>query len=58
MTIELPPEPPEKPAPEECCGSGCDPCVFEVYEQQLEDYRRKLEAWQRRQACPRESGDP
>lgn len=26
---------PERPKDEDCCGSGCNPCVFDVYEKQL-----------------------
>jgi hypothetical protein len=44
------PEPPERPAPEDCCGSGCDQCVYELYEDALDRYRAKLAAWEQRQA--------
>lgn len=30
---------PEKPSESDCCGSGCSPCVFEVYEKLLENFR-------------------
>ena len=39
------PEPPREPPLEECCGSGCDPCVFDRYEEALLRYRAALEAW-------------
>ncbi|MGH8600275.1 MAG: oxidoreductase-like domain-containing protein [Burkholderiales bacterium] len=42
------PEPPLPPAPDECCGSGCNPCVFDLYEEALERYRVRLEAWMQR----------
>lgn len=29
---------PEKPSETDCCGSGCSPCVFEVYEKLLENF--------------------
>jgi hypothetical protein len=44
------PEPPERPASEDCCGSGCDRCVYELYEQALDRYRDELAAWERRRA--------
>lgn len=31
---ELPPKP-QEPLPEDCCGSGCVPCVTDIYEQEL-----------------------
>jgi hypothetical protein len=39
------PTPPREPAPEECCGKGCTPCVFDVYAEALERYNAELEAW-------------
>lgn len=44
------PVPPVRPDPEECCNSGCDRCVFELYEDALERYEAELRAWQRRQS--------
>ncbi|MEC9359944.1 MAG: oxidoreductase-like domain-containing protein [Pseudomonadota bacterium] len=44
------PEPPEKPLPSDCCGSGCAPCVLEVYEDALERYQQALRIWESRQA--------
>ncbi|HXF67946.1 MAG TPA: oxidoreductase-like domain-containing protein [Burkholderiales bacterium] len=43
-----PPQPPREPAPEECCQSGCDPCVFDRYYQALERYREALRQWHQR----------
>lgn len=42
------PLPPREPALEECCGSGCDPCVFDRYQDALERYEEALAAWRRR----------
>ena len=39
------PEPPREPAPEECCGKGCTPCVLDVYAEALARYRAALETW-------------
>lgn len=29
---------PIEPSKEDCCNSGCNPCIFDVYEKQLEKY--------------------
>lgn len=42
-TPKLPP-PPREPDLDECCGSGCDPCVFDLYEQRLERWEARCEA--------------
>lgn len=39
---------PEKPLPCDCCDTGCDPCVYDVYAEELEEYDRKLAEWQAR----------
>jgi hypothetical protein len=31
--------PPPEPAPEECCGKGCEECVWTVYWNQLREYQ-------------------
>ncbi|WP_061169254.1 oxidoreductase-like domain-containing protein [Caballeronia hypogeia] len=46
------PEPPERPSPEECCQSGCNPCVFDLYQEELERYRADLRAWEARHPPP------
>ncbi|HET7844779.1 MAG TPA: oxidoreductase-like domain-containing protein [Xanthomonadales bacterium] len=33
------PEPPEAPDPSDCCGGGCARCVFDVYDEQLAEWR-------------------
>ena len=45
---DLPPAPPIAPEPGACCGTGCVPCVFDVYEEALERYRMRLKAWNER----------
>ena len=32
------PPPPEKPLPDDCCGSGCVRCVWDIYYEELEEY--------------------
>jgi hypothetical protein len=44
------PQPPERPDDSECCRSGCDPCIFDWYYQELERYREELKAWEARHA--------
>jgi hypothetical protein len=38
------PEPPEEPLPENCCERGCDRCVFVVYYEAIDAWRRDVEA--------------
>jgi hypothetical protein len=45
-----PPLQPRRPEPQECCDSGCDPCVFDLYAQAMEEYEAALAAWERRRA--------
>ncbi len=45
-----PPVPPEAPAPEECCNSGCIPCVYDTYNEAMDEYRDALKAWRARHA--------
>jgi hypothetical protein len=44
------PLPPEQPGDDECCRSGCDPCIFDLYQQELQQYREALAQWEARQA--------
>jgi len=39
------PQPPREPALEECCGSGCEPCVFDRYYEALDRYEAAIQAW-------------
>jgi hypothetical protein len=39
-----PPSPPRKPEPHECCGTGCIPCVMDIYEEELWQYEKDLKA--------------
>ena len=42
------PQPPARPHAMDCCGGGCCPCVFDLYEQELERYQAALGEWSRR----------
>ena len=50
------PAPPKRPDPDDCCHSGCDPCVFDLYDEELTRYRAALAAWEARHA--RREGKP
>lgn len=39
------PQPPIEPEPGECCGNGCDPCIYDLYNEALMHYRTALAAW-------------
>jgi hypothetical protein len=43
------PLPPVQPDLDDCCHSGCQPCVFDLYDEALERYRIALAQWQERQ---------
>jgi hypothetical protein len=38
------PQAPLAPADNECCGNGCEPCVWTLYQQALEAYRQAQQA--------------
>jgi hypothetical protein len=40
-----PPTPPVAPSPEACCGNGCDPCVYDLYEAALRRYEAARAEW-------------
>jgi hypothetical protein len=44
------PTPPLAPGDDECCGNGCDPCIFDFYAIERDRYLKALKAWQERQA--------
>ncbi|WP_370637388.1 oxidoreductase-like domain-containing protein [Cupriavidus sp. AU9028] len=39
------PLPPNRPDDDACCGSGCDPCIFDFYYEEMERYRQELRDW-------------
>ena len=34
------PEPPEEPLPSDCCGTGCIPCVLDIYHEEFQEWSR------------------
>lgn len=42
------PQPPERPDPDACCGNGCDPCVMDLHDLAMDEYRQALRAWRAR----------
>ncbi|MHB8912124.1 MAG: oxidoreductase-like domain-containing protein [Lysobacter sp.] len=47
-TPDPPPRPPEKPLPYDCCESGCERCVYDIYADELAHYLSALTAWRAR----------
>ncbi|WP_267223272.1 oxidoreductase-like domain-containing protein [Dyella silvae] len=43
-----PPTPPQRPDDEDCCGQGCVPCIFDLYDEAMGRYREELAAWKER----------
>lgn len=31
---------PQEPSPSQCCGSGCKPCIYDVYQKELAQWER------------------
>ena len=55
-TLLPPPDDPMPVAPlppddDACCGSGCDPCIWDWYQQERDRYLLELKAWQARHAA-------
>jgi hypothetical protein len=42
------PIPPEPPLPTDCCDSGCERCVYDIYADDLALYRERLAQWRER----------
>ena len=40
------PSPPHPPESHECCGTGCIPCVMDIYEEARWEYEMALKKWQ------------
>jgi hypothetical protein len=51
------PQPPVQPDLDACCGNGCEPCIFELYDLEMDRYRQALRAWRARHSeAPRADG--
>ena len=33
-------EAPTRPLDSECCGNGCSPCVFDIYDEEMEQWQK------------------
>lgn len=42
------PTPPPPPDFDACCGNGCDPCIFDLHDLEMDKYRQALRAWKER----------
>jgi hypothetical protein len=40
--------PPEPPLPSDCCDGGCDRCVYDIYADEVDDYKQRLARWRER----------
>lgn len=45
------PVPPPENMLNQCCGSGCENCVLDIYNHELRQYHIDLAAWEARQAA-------
>jgi hypothetical protein len=45
MKHDPPPEAPVRPDNDDCCRSGCTPCVFDLHAQAVERYLAELRDW-------------
>lgn len=41
ISLQIPSRP-QEPDPYECCGRGCDPCIFDYYEQALARWKQRV----------------
>ena len=46
-----PPLEPPRPEDYECCGNGCEPCIFDLHAQAVDRWRSEMKAWRERQAA-------
>lgn len=49
-------KPPVEPSKEDCCDSGCNPCIFDVYEKQLKLYQKFIASGENPFDDPAENG--
>ena len=46
------PQAPVPPDIHDCCGNGCDPCIFDLHDLAMDAYRQALRAWHARRDAP------
>ncbi|CAH0627341.1 unnamed protein product [Chrysodeixis includens] len=49
-------EKPVEPDAEDCCNSGCNPCIFDIYQKQLKLYNKYLESGETGKITSKENG--
>ncbi|WP_348944719.1 oxidoreductase-like domain-containing protein [Chitinibacter sp. FCG-7] len=49
--VDPEPQAPIEPPLEACCTSGCVPCIFDDYAEQMNEHRVAHMAWKARQAA-------
>lgn len=42
VSVDLP-EPPQKPLDSDCCGTGCIPCVFDIYDEEMLRWKKECD---------------
>ncbi len=42
------PLPPPQPDLDACCGNACDPCIFDLHDLAMDEYRQAMRAWRAR----------
>lgn len=47
---------PIEPPAEQCCGNGCEVCIYDTYNAQLRQYYKDKAAWDALQANQEKSG--
>ncbi|MER1966442.1 oxidoreductase-like domain-containing protein [Castellaniella sp. GW247-6E4] len=50
MTPDADPRPlePEEPDLNDCCGNGCEPCVFDTYIEEKRAWEQAIKVWEER----------
>ena len=33
---------------DQCCGNGCEPCIFDLHDMAMDQHRQALRAWKAR----------
>ncbi|XP_019634368.1 PREDICTED: NADH-cytochrome b5 reductase-like [Branchiostoma belcheri] len=51
------PAAPDPPLPSDCCGGGCDPCVYDIYDQELRLWQEECRTRREGKSASQESND-